>query len=483
MKAITISIWKKAALLSLLVTLAGMGQVTAETMALEKVVQTALRNSLPLQIATLQAERSTHEADKLHSMLGWQQNARLNFNHDVGFTGTPSNKLNAMGGMSRKLSNGDVIGGSASYSMEDSEFVFGPAFPNPAHRINLDVNYRKSLQKGVDNPLYNNGLKKAEVGVVLSEESRLLLQDNFTIQVVESYFASLLTQASMNNIQRAIERTSRLIKFIKKNRKLGLAEEKDLLQVNAQLQSLKADQSSLQLAWLQQTSNLNRLMGKGYQDDFLPILKKTFPRYSDVKLILDESLAYSPGIRLQQAKIKLAESVMDDVKNNKKNQLDLVMSVGTRTAYGENSLNSTVNETDYALMVGVEYSRAADKRGVNAELQQAMLDRSIALREIENIKQELNYSVMGLLQEIDATDSAIKQYDQRVNREMQKLAEAEARYERGRTTTQELIMFENDLSIAKFLLEQKRIDLARRHARLVLLQKGATAFASNKGGL
>ncbi|MDH3325981.1 MAG: TolC family protein [Gammaproteobacteria bacterium] len=464
---------KKSLGISLLLGVLNMATASAETMTLDRVLQTALTNSLPLQIAAMQTERAALESDKVNSKLGWNVTGKTNFDHDVGFTGTPSNKLNTMAGMSRMLPNGDVIGGNANYSIENSEFVFSKEFPNPAHRINLDLSYRKPLQQGAGNPLFHNGLIKAEAGTALSEESRLVLQDNFTTQVVETYYASLLIQASIKNNKQAMERAERLITFIKKNTKLGLAEEKDLLQVVAQLQSLKADQSSLQLAWLQQSAAINRLMGRAYQDKFKPVMPRSLPALPDKEqTALDEAISYSPSLRIQDAKIKLAETMLDDLRNNNKNKLDLVMSIGTRSAYGKNGMNNTVNETDYALMAGVEYSRAVDKRGIVAELEQAMMDRTIALREIENIKLELNYAVYGLLQEITATDAAINQYVKRVTREQQKLNEAESRYHRGRTTTQELIMFENDLSIAKFLLQQKRIDLAHRYARLNLLRGG-----------
>ncbi len=443
----------------------------AQVMSIEQVLQRAIDNNISLKIAVLQTERATYEKVKVESMLGWQISNQTNLSRDVGFTGTPSNVFRSVSGVNRMLNNGDSIGASANYSLEDSEFVFSPSFPNPAHRLNLDVNYRKPLWRDASNPIYSLGLQSADLGTQLTLENKLMIKDQFAAQVIETYYVTLLTQAGVHNIQRAAKRTKRLIKFIKKNQQLGLAEEKDLLQVNAQLQTLMADLSNLELAWVQQQVTINNLMGRDHRAEFLPILDSQFaPLPSNEKILLSVAIKHAPAIRLQDARIELANASIARIRNSKKNKLDAIASLGTRSAYGENSLNATINEHDFAVTIGIEYTRAMDKRGINAEIQQAMLDKSIALQEIENIKRELKYSVLGFKQEINFTNAAIIEHQKRIKQEKRKLAEATERYRRGRTDTQQLILFENDLSTAEFLLEQKRIDLARRHARLDLLR-------------
>ena len=459
----------------------------AQSMSIEQVLQRSIDNSISLKIASLQTERATHEKVKIESMLGWQITNQTNFNHDVGFTGTPSNVFRSVSGVNRMLKNGDIVGSSANYSLEDSEFVFSPAFPNPAHRVNLDLNYRKPLWRDANNPSYSIGLTSADLGTKLTIENTSIIKDQFAAQVIETYYITLLTQAGIHNIQRATTRTKRLIKFIKKNQQLGLAEEKDLLQVNAQLQTLVAEQSSLELAWVQQQVLINNFMGRDHRAEFSPTLTSKFHALpTNENTLLQEAIKHAPAIRLKNAQIELAETTMARIRNSKKNKLDAIASLGTRSAYGKNSSNGTVNEHDYAVSIGIDFSRSLDKRGIDAEIQQAMLDRSIALQEIENIKRELKYSVLGFRQEISSTNTAISAYKKRVKKEKQKLEEASERYRRGRTDTQQLILFENDLSTAEFLLEQKRIDLARRYARLDLLrgktwEKVIPLSASNEG--
>lgn len=445
-------------------------QLQAETLPLPQALQRAVDQYLPLQVAKLRTERSDYEKDKIESSLGWQLQSQTAFSHDVGFTGTPSDKLTAGGGISRLLPNGDTVGGNAAYSVEDSEFVFGPSFPNPAHRLNLDLNYRKPLWQGADNPDYSLGLARAEINTELDEQSELVLRDSLANQVIEIYYNIALTQASIENNNNAKTRTRRLMDYIKNNQSLGLAEEKDILQVEAQMQSLIADASNLQLILEQQQVLLNQLLNQDFSTKLTPVLTaQQLSPDTNLATLVNKALENSHELRIQDARVRLAELTMDDVRNSKKDKLDVLVSAGTRSAYGDNSLNETINEHDLAFSVGVEFSQAMDKRGVDAQLSQAMLDRTIALREIENIKRDLTYQVHTSVREIRAAANVVKETERRVNSEQRKYNEASQRYKRGRTTTVELIQFENDFSLAKFLLEQKRIDLAKRHSKLQLL--------------
>ena len=66
----------------------------------------------------------------------------------------------------------------------------------------------------------------------------------------------------MDNLRQGLERTRKLLKFIKSRRNLGIAETKDELQVQAQLDSQQAQLQALNIAWTQQRIALNRLMGR-----------------------------------------------------------------------------------------------------------------------------------------------------------------------------------------------------------------------------
>jgi outer membrane protein TolC len=170
----------------------------------------------------------------------------------------------------------------------------------------------------------------------------------------------------------------------------------------------------------------------------------------------------------------MAEVAIEQSKDSLKDKLDAFASVGARAGFGdvatENNGTNSVNEQDYALALGVEYSRTLDKSNVSAEISQAKIDRVIAQREIENIKRNLKFNIASLSQEISKTIKTIEAMKSRRDKEREKLAEGEDRYRRGRGDTQQLILFENDLSLAQFLLQQQRIELAKKYAKLDIIR-------------
>jgi outer membrane protein TolC len=145
-----------------------------------------------------------------------------------------------------------------------------------------------------------------------------------------------------------------------------------------------------------------------------------------------------------------------------------------------------VNESDYAASVRLEFRKALDRSGLNAEVTQAQIDRSVALREAERIRIDVKYNVTGLIAEIGKTNKSLASQRQRVIVERKKVDEATKRYRTGRTDTTQLIQFENDYQLSKLAREQQRIELARKHASLelmrgILLQDAMAPATGSKG--
>jgi len=114
----------------------------------------------------------------------------------------------------------------------------------------------------------------------------------------------------------------------------------------------------------------------------------------------------------------------------------------------------------------VEYERALDKRGVDAELTQSLLDRDILRTEIDETGKDLEYRVRGLVDQINATRSALKSSRASRDAEQKKLQDARARYDDGREITSRLIQFETEYQIADLTYRQQLIDLGEKRAEL-----------------
>src|SRR5690606_21298878 len=91
-----------------------------------------------------------------------------------------------------------------------------------------------------------------------------------------------------------------------------------------------------------------------------------------------------------------------------RDQVDLVFSVGGRRLSGDTATGS-ISEADAVAGVRLEYRAALDKRGADAELAQAFLERDMARRRHDATLTDLRYGVARLAAEIDALAAALAQ--------------------------------------------------------------------------
>lgn len=468
------------------IALAVPGLVAAESFTLHQTLRQVMQTYPSVEIARLQTKRAQQDVIKAKSMLGWNLGGQIGGSHDLSaFSGTPVDSANLNASLDRPLASGGSIGLGGSYNYEDSSFTFAPTFPNPSHFSRVDANYRKPLAKGAGNPAYNQGLKSAKAGERISRANAQSVHDGLATQTMELFFVAALTKARLDTSKDSIDRARRLKKYIRGNARLGLSEDKDLLQAEAQLQARIADYDALVTAWEQQRTSINRLLNRPRISEFTPVLHdKDGSVDGDVGTILEQAKTHSPDLHRQLAQIEIAESQLVSSKDASKSTWDLVFGVG----YGNKQGPATppVNESDYAASVRLEFRKSLDRRGLDAVVTQAQIDRSIALREAERIRDDLKYDVAGLVAGIEKANKSLASQRQRVIVERNKVDEATKRYRTGRTDTTQLIQFENDYQLSKLAREQQRIELSRKHASLdlmrgKLLQDAMMPIAGSKG--
>ena len=251
-------------------------------------------------------------------------------------------------------------------------------------------------------------------------------------------------------------------KPINKNARLGLAEEKDQLQVRAQVHSKQAELSTIRLQWKQQLNSLNRLMLEDWQNSIKPVLILAKNKLNnDVNYLINLTRDYHPAVKLSQANIEISESKINSARDSQKDNLDLVLSVGSRTSDGK-STTKTVSERDWAGSVLLEYKHLFDEKGTSSKYKQALLDKHIALVNINKTNDDIRYTVSGLVAEINAAAEAVKSASKKLKSEALKLKESELRFRTGRADTAQLIQFQNEYAFAELSFQTQKIDLRNR---------------------
>ena len=427
-----------------------------------QIIQRVLERYPSLKIAGIEVSQAAQQRRQVESSLGWVLDSSIGLAHDLTGIGTPSDRLDITSSINRQLMSGATVSLSGGYRYEDSSLSFSPALPNPAHTSRLDLSYRFPLFQGNGNPLYAEGLISADASHELAKANLLLIRISLAEKVRDLFYTSLLTLKRIESAKQSVKRTKSLALYISKNMKLGLSEIKDKLQIDAQLHSKLAELNALQVQWKQLKTSLNRLMLKKWNSD---IKLRLFDRLNYEVLELKELISitgnYHPLIKVANTMFDIAQSKINTTKDVKKDNLDLIMSIGTRTSNGD-SVTGTVSEQDWAGTVSLQYKHLFDNKAVNSKYQQALLEKNIALLEISKANDDISYTVSSLSAEIHSATTAVKSAGLRLKKESLKLKEAEMRFRNGRVNTAQLIQFQNEHSIAELAYQIQKVDLNKR---------------------
>lgn len=440
----------------------------AQTMTIDQVLQQVVDHYPSLQTTAIAVERARLENARVESQLGWQLKALAGVQHDMSpIFGTPTDNINLNGNMSRLLASGDTLGFVTEINRLDAGSNF-PGAPNPALSTHVGINYRMPLQQGANNTSLVQSRAQADIAVAQANADRRNVYDQIASQVINLYINAAIIDARMENTRSAIARSQRLLKYNQSRAGLGIAEEKDLLQVRAQLRSREADLSGLEMQWQAQHINLNRLMGRDVDAELNLQLASGAATTGQTDELMQQARQHSPAMAVIQTRLQLADTALALSRDKRKDKFDLVMSAGYKTLSG-NSTPSNVSEGEAVGGVQLEYSRGLDLSGYDAELQQAQLSRSAALQDQKQVLQDLHYNIAGVLAEINAGTVALDAYQKSVSSEQAKLDEAEQRYRRGRSDTDQLVQFEAQLAQAELNYELQNIELVRRNQGLRLM--------------
>ena len=441
--------------------------VSADTFTPEQMLQRVIDHYPSIKTAAIQIERARQSIKVANSQLAWQLGAQAGIERGVGLFGTTSDTVALAAGVSRMLDSGSSLSFDAGVKYEDSETVFSPSIPNPATATNFGISYRQPLAKNQVYSSFQQSKDAANQELESSKAERDELYDQLASNVIDLYFSAAVLLSKIKNVEQSIERAKRLQRHINNKTTLGVTEEKDILQVNAQLDLLLAEKSNLKIAWMQQMVSLNRLMERPW-DSSIATSYKIMASNKDTEAMFLQAEKYSPKIKLINSKLSLADSVIRTRRDERENSLDLVWFAGGQNYQGDTSTGST-SETELTGGLKLEFKQTLDKSGVDAILYQAQLDRGAILQERKLLLEDLNYNLSSLLAELKANRAALAAFDKSLQSETIKINEAMKRYRSGRINTDVIIKFEDQLSQAKFSLELQRISLIQRHYKLQIM--------------
>ena len=99
---------------------------------------------------------------------------------------------------------------------------------------------------------------------------------------------------------------------------------------------------------------------------------------------------------------------------------------------------------------------------MSSKYKQALIEKNIALQNIDKTKDDIRYTISGLVTEIKTAKIAVKAMHKKLKSESLKLDEVVQRYTSGRADTEQLIKFQNVYSLAELTYQNQKIELNNR---------------------
>jgi len=464
-------------LLSLLLVLLSTPSVTlaVEKLDLKTVLQRINATYPTLKIASKKVEKSLQDVISAESQLGWNLSAQGGIVHDLGSFNTITDTLNLRLNFTKQMESGSSLSIGSNLSNTDTDDSTIPDPPgnafiaDPSQALDFDLSYRMPFGKGDNNPMYEFALANSEAGVLMAKASKEASYDQIANQLIELYYATAQIQYQRNNAREALKRAEKQLAFMQKNKRLGMAEDRELLLSNAQLRAARLDLENANRMWSKQRTSLNRLMGTSWDNEFVLRIETPVIPAVDFKTMRSEIEKYSPAMKQNIAQKMMAEAAIKKAQNERLSQFDVIASIGSKARSGTYP-SGAFNETGAAYSLRFEYQLPLDKSGFDAKLYQARIDHDIAEDNIHQLKEDIGYNLSALLAELESSEKALKHSNSRLKLEKERFQEVKQRYARGRADTSQIIMAEGELAFGKFSLQQQQIELAKRVIQLQVMR-------------
>jgi len=421
-----------------------------------------------LETLALKVFQAQSKVEQVRGQLDWRMQAIASLAREPGlFLGTSDN-IKGSANFSKRMENGDTLNLLASLNRSDSEMSLSPSFPNPMYAAQIKLSYRKPLLRDRGFPSFAEDLKRAELDIRIAQENRVVAYESILNQVIAIFYSINSTVRQVENIHQSLERTKRLKKFIESRLNLGIAENKDILQILAQIDAQNAQLQVLDAALQQQIINLNRLLVNDWNTLISLDVERETINDKSYQENIDLVQKHSPILSILDLQLQHVQNNLDRIRDMTKDDIDLVLFAGAQSVTGDSALGN-VSERDNIGGVSVEYKINQSNTTKASLIREIRLYQDMAFVEKKHTLQDIQYDVAELVSGISLLTKAVSAYEKSVTSEKKKLDDAEARYRRGRIDIDRVIGFENQLSAAELLLEIQRIEIDRRRLSLAVL--------------
>lgn len=442
-------------------------------LSLSDVTQLALRNNLDIQIARYTAYAQRTDLTEAESVFDTVLNASASYSDDqsktaTAFAGTRST-INEYGlGLSKKLPTGTTLG----LEFSDTRASTNSAFTSltPAHEATARFSIHQPLGSNIFGLIDRGQIRITRLDVLNSDFSALGRIEESLAQAQIAYWRLALAYRELKVGREMLNKAKSLYEnFLKKN-KLGLVEDAELFAAKANVLQRQNNVQTLAHQLLLAKNNLLLYLHEEDldlevipQDVFMPA-GQNIEVGSSLKIAIKNNRDYQQAVNELQSR-----GINFDIKKNSLwPEIDLELSFAQNGLELEQSKawQNVTAEDNPELFLGMSVTLDLENKKARSAKEKAQIEKANALLKLKKIEHKIVVDVTNSVDTINNKRESIKLNKNIVDLQEKKLNFEEKRFASGRSSSDTLIRYQEDLLQAKLLLaqslfgyEQAQIDL------------------------
>lgn len=451
--------------------------VTIVTISLESVSQLALANSLDIQIAKFDAAISQTSLGKAVSIFDTILTAAVGANDDetasaISSAATKTREDTYSLGFSKKLPTGTTVTIDGENKRTNSDSSLTPI--NPYHQATAGASVTQAIGKNFFGLADRNDIKITKIDIENSRYTSLDDIETALYNVQAGYWNFVLKDSELKIAVEMLKKAQTLYNIYAEKYEVGLIEKVDLFAVDANLKTRENNVLIAQLGKETAKNNLLFLLNEQNLSVQLQPLDLLTIDPDDEAVSLDVSLREALQHRrdYKKAQNSLKKNNIDIVtkKNSLWPEIDLKATFtrnGIQSQYKESWQN--ISDQDNAEMfLGLTIKLPIENRMAKSELKEAELTKQQLILSFTKTERLIIKELNNIVKEINSLKNQIRLYSSVVTLQQNKLEEETKRLKYGRSNSDIIIRYEEDLLGARLNMARTRFQYRLALSKLKL---------------
>ena len=431
---------------------------------LDEAVKIAIQNNLDIKLAKISSEFKRADLILTNSIFDTILSLDANYEDDQlkkssSLSGAKSLTANYNFGVSKKFKTGTTVALDFANKREHTDSTF--ASVNPAHTSTMKITAAQPLGENFFGLIDRSDVKIARLNIEQADLETLDRVEDVLAGVQINYWKVAYAYKVINLKEDMLKKAQNLYNVYKERYQRGMAEKSDIYASEANVKQREIDineaKEKLNSAINTLTLSLNIGFDKNIEtEDFLRARLKEANFTQNLKQAIDSRRDYQSALKqLQSQNIEVVRN-----KNKLWPQINLVASYAKNglDVDREDAINDIFNKNDREYYVGINISLPFENRESKAQYNKALLGKEQDLLNLKKLEISIVRELDDKVREVNLNCEKVRKWGKIVDLQQKKLKEEKKRISYGRSNSDTLIRFQEDLLGAELALAKSYLD-------------------------